>query len=73
MSWDDSLALLSSKLSTLKLQALALPRELSVVWTEFKKEYAKWMALVHKAAVGVHFLEAIGEGFRAVRPSRTLH
>ena len=46
-------------LDRLRLRAPDLPRELRVVWDDFRKEYAKWMGNVHKGAVGVHFLEAI--------------
>ena len=47
-------------LDRLRLRAPELPRELRVVWVDFRKEYAKWMGKVHKGAVGVRLLEAIG-------------
>ena len=53
-------------LERLRLRAPPLSRELRVVWGDFKKEYAKWMGVVHKEAVGIRMLEVVRDTMTAL-------
>ena len=53
-------------LERLRLRAPPLSRELKVTWCDFSKDYARWMGVMHKAAVGVRMLEVARDTMAAL-------